>query len=483
MSEQSIAKIHAAMQRGEITCRQLVETCLNRIEAYDQYGPKLNAVLRVNPRALQLATERDEALCRQGMIGPLHGIPLLLKDNIETADMKTTAGAVCLKEHQPAQDAFLVRKLKDAGAIILAKVNLHEFAVWGETVSSLGGQTLNPYDLSRTPGGSSGGTGAGVAAGFGVAGIGTDTVNSVRSPASANSLVGIRPTTGLVSRSGLIPYSDSQDTAGPIARCVSDAALLLDVMVGYDPEDARTAYSVGQTGPGSYLAATVNPQLAGRRIGLLRSLFGEGEESAQVNAAVEACISAMRSLGAEFVELTENIDSAGLARDVSVHLHELERDLDSYLRRLGPEAPVHSLRDVLACGRFHPGIGDNLRQAIALDSEGLEYLRRLREQEQLRRNLLKIMAQHKLDAFVFPHQQGLVVKIGQTQVGRNGVLASVVGFPSIAIPAGFSTPTTTAPLGVPIGIEFIGRPWSEYRLLEIAAALEQARPVRVPPQL
>ena len=417
------------------------------------------------------------------MIGPLHGIPILLKDNIETADMKTTAGAVCLKEQQPAQDAFLVRKLKDAGAIILAKVNLHEFAVWGETVSSLGGQTLNPYDLSRTPGGSSGGTGAGVAAGFGVAGIGTDTVNSVRSPASANSLVGIRPTTGLVSRSGLIPYSDSQDTAGPIARCVSDAALLLDVMVGYDPEDARTAYSVGQTGPGSYLAATVNPQLAGRRIGLLRSLFGEGEESAQVNAAVEACISAMRSLGVEFVELTENIDSASLARDVSVHLHELERDLDSYLRRLGPEAPVHSLRDVLACGRFHPGIGDNLRQAIALDSEGLEYLRRLREQEQLRRNLLKIMAQHKLDAFVFPHQQGLVVKIGQTQVGRNGVLASVVGFPSIAIPAGFSTPTTTAPLGVPIGIEFIGRPWSEYRLLEIAAALEQARPVRVPPQL
>ena len=219
MSEQTIAKIHAAMQRGEITSRQLVETCLNRIEAYDQYGPKLNAVLRVNPRALQLATERDETLRRQGMIGPMHGIPILLKDNIETADMKTTAGSVCLKEHQPAQDAFLVRKLKDAGAIILAKVNLHEFAVWGETVSSLGGQTLNPYDLSRTPGGSSGGTGAGVAAGFGVAGIGTDTVNSVRSPASANSLVGIRPTTGLVSRSGLIPYSDSQDTAGrlPVA--------------------------------------------------------------------------------------------------------------------------------------------------------------------------------------------------------------------------------------------------------------------------
>jgi len=483
MAEQTIALIHAAMQRGELTSRQLVETCLNRIEAYDQYGPKLNAVIRINPRAIRLAEELDEALRRQGMVGPLHGIPILLKDNIDTADMKTTAGSVCLANHQPVRDAFLVRKLKAAGAIMLAKVNLHEFAVWGETASSLGGQTLNPYDLSRTPGGSSGGTGAAVAAGFGVAGIGTDTVNSVRSPASANCLVGIRPTTGLVSRSGLVPYSDTQDTAGPIAGTVSDAALLLDVMAGYDPEDARTAYGVGQTGPDNYLAATVNPQLIGRRIGVLRSLFGEGEEPAQVNAAIEACISAMRSLGAEFVELTENVDSAGLARDVSVHLHELERDLDSYLRRLGPEASVHSLRDVLACGRFHPGIGDNLRQAVSLNTENLDYYKRLQKQEQLRGKLLKVMADYQLDAFVFPHQQGLVVKVGQTQVGRNGVLASVVGFPSIAIPAGFSVPTNTAPLGVPIGIEFIGRPWSERCLLGIAAALEQAKPVRRLPQL
>ena len=471
------------MQRGELTCRQLAETCLNRIEAYDQYGPKLNAVLRVNPRALQLATERDEALCRQGMIGPLHGIPLLLKDNIETADMKTTAGSVCLKNNQPAQDAFLVRKLKDAGAIILAKVNLHEFAVWGETVSSLGGQTLNPYDLSRTPGGSSGGTGAGVAAGFGVAGVGTDTVNSVRSPASANNLVGIRPTTGLLSRSGLVPYSDTQDTAGPIARNVSDAALLLEVMAGYDPTDGKTAYSVGQATTGRYLEAAANPQPKGRRIGILRSLFGAGEAAVEVNAAIENCIDALRTEGAEFIELTEKLDSAALVRDVSVHLHELERDLDLYLRRLGPEAPVHSLRDVLASGRFHPGIGDNLRQAVALESQGLDYYRRLQEQERLRGTLLKIMADHRLDAFVFPHQQGLVVKVGQPQIGRNGVLASVTGFPSITVPAGFSAASATAPLGVPIGIELIGRPWTERCLLEIAAALERVRPMRLPPQL
>ena len=483
MSEPTIVMIHSAMQRGELTCRQLVETCLNRIEAYDQYGPKLNAVLRVNPRALQLATERDEALCRQGMIGPLHGIPLLLKDNIETADMKTTAGSVCLKNNQPAQDAFLVRKLKDAGAIILAKVNLHEFAVWGETVSSLGGQTLNPYDLSRTPGGSSGGTGAGVAAGFGVAGVGTDTVNSVRSPASANNLVGIRPTTGLLSRSGLVPYSDTQDTAGPIARNVSDAALLLEVMAGYDPADGKTAYSVGQPTTGRYLEAATNPQPTGRRIGILRSLFGAGEAAIEVNAAIEGCIDALRTVGAEFIELTEKFDAGALVRDVSVHLHELERDLDLYLRRLGPEAPVHSLRDVLASGRFHPGIGDNLRQAVALESQGLDYYRRLQEQERLRGTLLKIMADYRLDAFVFPHQQGLVVKVGQPQIGRNGVLASVTGFPSITVPAGFSSVSATAPQGVPIGIEFIGRPWTESCLLEIAAALERVRPMRLPPQL
>lgn len=483
MTEQSISEIRSAMRREELSCRTLVESCLQRIEAYDQYGPRLNAVIRVNSRALQLADDIDQALQRQGVAGPLQGIPLLLKDNIDTADMPTTAGSVCLANHQPGKDAFLVQRLKAAGAIILAKMNLHEFAVWGETVSSLGGQTRNPYDLSRTPGGSSGGTGAGVAAGFGVAGIGTDTVNSVRSPASANCLVGIRPTTGLISRAGLVPYSHTQDTAGPISRSVGDAALLLDVMAGYDPADPQTAWSAGKIPPAGYAPAANRRDLQGFRIGVIHSLFGQEPEHSAVNAEMEKCIEAMKALGAEVILVEEMLDSAKLSSEVSVHMHDLEPDLDSYLKLIEPSAPVHSLKEVLASGKFHPGIGANLRQAVSLDRDSLAYLKRLRLQAQLRDSLVQIMAINKLDAFVFPHQQGLVVKIGETQVGRNGVLASVTGFPSITVPAGFSESSSTAPIGVPIGIEFLARPWAEVTLIEIAAALERARPERKPPLL
>jgi Asp-tRNA(Asn)/Glu-tRNA(Gln) amidotransferase A subunit family amidase len=482
MMEPSIAALHAAMQRGELTSRQLVQECLHRIEAYDQQGPKLNVVIRLNPRALELADELDGKRS-SGLVGPLHGIPILLKDNIDTADLPTTAGSVCLDNHQPQQDAWLVRRLKDAGAIILAKVNLHEFAVWGETVSSLQGQTLNPYDLTRTPGGSSGGNGAGVAAGFGVAGIGTDTVNSVRSPASANSLVGIRPTTGLVSRAGLVPYSFTQDTAGPICRNVADAALLLTVMAGYDPADSRTAWSVGNIPREGYCPTIADNQLRGCRLGILNSLFGKGPEHAEVNVVIHTCIAKMQELGAEFVALAEPLDSAYLAGEVSVHLFDLERDLNSYLKNLEPTAPVHTLQEVVDSGRFHPGIAANLRQAMALKPDSLPYLQRLREQDRLKERLLDIMAANRLDALVFPHQQRLVVKIGETQVERNGVLASVTGFPSITIPAGFSTPSVTAPLGVPIGIEFLARPWSERALIALAGALEQAMPLRKAPKL
>ena len=483
MTEPSIAAIHAAMQRGQLTSRQLVQDCLQRIEAYDQQGPRLNVVIQLNPRALELADELDGKLSRSGLVGPLHGIPILLKDNIDTADLPTTAGSVCLAKHQPQQDAFLVKRLKAAGAIVLAKVNLHEFAVWGETVSSLKGQTLNPYDLTRTPGGSSGGTGAGVAAGFGVAGIGTDTVNSVRSPASANSLVGIRPTTGLVSRAGLVPYSFTQDTAGPICRNVADAALLLEVMAGYDPADPRTAWSVGNIPPEGYTPTIADNQLCGCRLGILNSLFGKGVEHAEVNAAIHTCLVQMQEMGAALVELAESLDSVHLAGEVSVHLFDLERDLNSYLKNLEPTAPAHSLQEVVDSGLFHPGIAANLQQALAMKTDSLAYLQRLREQDRLKERLLDIMATHRLDALVFPHQQRLVVKIDESQVERNGVLASVTGFPSITIPAGFSVPSATAPLGVPIGIEFLGRPWSERTLIGLAGALEQAMPVRKAPIL
>jgi len=245
LMETSISDIHRAMRAGTVTCRSLVQGYLDRIQAYDKQGPALNAMLYVNPKALEQAEAMDAEFKRTGQMKPLHCIPVVLKDIFDTADMPTTAGSLALKGAQPSKDAFTVARFRRAGALILGKTNLHEFALAGVTVSSLGGQTKNPYDLSRTPGGSSGGTGAALAANFAVTGTGTDTVNSIRSPASANSLVGFRPTRGLVSRAGIVPVAFTQDAAGPITRNVADAAVMLDVMAGYDPDDPVTAFSIG----------------------------------------------------------------------------------------------------------------------------------------------------------------------------------------------------------------------------------------------
>ena len=246
LMEMTIGQIHQAMLSGQLSCRELTAGYLARIEAYDQTGPALNSIIQVNPRALEEA-DRLDALFQQkgGLSGPLHGIPVLLKDNVNTADMPTTAGSKSLEGFLPEHDAFITKKLREAGALVIAKTNLHEFAIWGETISSILGQTVNPYDLSRTPGGSSGGTGAAVACNFGVIGIGTDTINSIRSPASACALAGIRPTVGLVSRAGIVPYSLTQDTAGPICRTVEDCVRTLEVIAGYDPEDEETAWRAG----------------------------------------------------------------------------------------------------------------------------------------------------------------------------------------------------------------------------------------------
>ena len=225
--ETTVSLVHAAMKAGEVTSRALVDSYLRRIEAYEKKGPSLHSIIAVNPKACDEADYLDRKLAETGELqGPLHGIPVMLKDNVNTFDMATTAGSVSLEGYIPNEDAFITKRLRDAGAIILAKTNLHEFAIWGETISSMLGQTVNPYDLTRTPGGSSGGTGAAIAANFGIIGIGTDTINSIRSPASACSLAGIRPTVGLVSRAGIVPYSLTQDTAGPICRTVEDLSLI-----------------------------------------------------------------------------------------------------------------------------------------------------------------------------------------------------------------------------------------------------------------
>lgn len=480
--QQSIPDILQSVRGKQMTSLEMTQGCLARIEAFDKKGPRLNAVVCVNHDAEKQARAKDASRPSGEMAGPLQGIPLLIKDNIDAVGFPTTAGSVCLAENFPPRDAFIVRKLKQAGAIILAKANLHEFAIWGETASSILGQTLNPYDLTRTPGGSSGGTGAGVAAGYAVAGIGTDTVNSVRSPASANALVGIRPTLGLVSRAGIVPYSLTQDTAGPIACSVRDAAIVLDAIAGPDPEDPVTLKSLGKI-PQTYTDALRPGSLKGRRIGILRSFFGAGPVHAPVNQIMSRVQDAMREAGAILIEVEEPIDADQLTREVSVHLYDLEPDLDSYLQKLGTDQPVHSLKEILASGRFHPGIEANIRQAVVLKRESAEYIKRLEEQGRVREKIQRLLDANSLDALMYPHQRRLVVKIGEQQVERNGVLASVTGFPSIVVPGGFSAPEETAPVGVPAGVELLGRPWDELTLISLAYGIEQALPARKDPVL
>lgn len=480
LMEATVAQIHAAMREGTLTCRELIEAYLDRIEAYDQKGPAINSVITVNPHALGEADACDVYFEANGeFCGPLHGIPVMLKDNFNTVDMQTTAGSVALKGWVPPTDSFVTKRIRDSGAIILAKTNLHEFAIWGESISSILGQAVNPYDPTRTPGGSSGGTGATIASNIGVIGLGTDTINSIRSPASANSLVGIRPTIGLVSRAGIVPYSLTQDTAGPICRTVEDAARCLDVIAGYDPDDAETSWCIGKI-PASYLDSLNVDGMKGRRIGVLKSLFGKEEINSSTNEVLRNAMKVFEENGATLVLIEDDIDQPWLTSETSVHLDDFEHDLNGYLDKLPPEWPIHSMREVLEKGLFHPFSEGNMRDAMKLGVGTPRYLEKMYNKIGVRTHILKIMADLQLDAMIYPHQQQLVCKIGGNQQQRNGVLCSSTGFPSIAVPAGFA-PDENAPIGVPVGMEIIGRPWSEPLLIEIAYSFEQHSHFRRPP--
>ena len=480
--EMTIKKYHQELAKGNMTIRELVQFYLDRIDTFDQKGPKINAIIMVNPEALVEAKRLDAETKKAGIVKPLQGVPVILKDNINTFDFPTTAGSKSLEGVIPEKDAYITKKLREAGAIIIAKANLHEFAIWGETLSSILGQTLNPYDLTRTPGGSSGGTGAAIAANFGLVGIGTDTINSVRSPSSANSLVGIRPTIGYVSRGGVIPYSYTQDTAGPMARTVEDAVGLLEVIRGYDPEDEVTAW--GYTHFRVNLKAHMLKEgLVGKRIGILNHFFGREERHRETNQAVHQVVYEMGQNGAITVDVDEVIDSEYLVENVSVHLYDLKDHLNLYLKTLPSSAKVRSVTEVLESGLYHSGIEENLIKASKLATTMPEYNRRLLEREKIKQQLMCIMADYDLDALIYPHQKQLTCEVGGSQDERNGALASVTGFPSICIPAGFSSPSERAQVGVPIGMEILGRPFSEPILVEIAYGLEINNPHRKIPEL
>jgi len=484
LMETSIADIHKALQAGTLTCHDLVQQYLDRIHAYDQQGPAIDSMLYINPASLQQAVVFDQEFRRTHQLKPLGCIPVVLKDNFDTADMPTTAGAVTLKDAQPEKDAFAVTRLREAGALILGKANLQEFASGGISVSSLGGQVKNPYDLTRTPGGSSGGTGAAVAANFAVAGTGSDTGGSIRSPASANNLVGLRPTRGLISRDGIVPVSFTQDTIGPMTRNVSDTARLLDVMAGYDPNDPVTAFSVGNI-PKTY-AAFLQNGLKGARLGVLTNLFGSGPEYQEVNDVMAKAIDALEKQGAVIVRVEDpSLDTNTLNAKFRLNEPEFKTALNGYLREQGSRVPVHSLAEIIASGNYHKPTLEKFFATAESYEDGpnsADYKDRRMRMDEVKIEVANLMAKHQLDALVYPHQKCLVLPIGATfQKERNGIIAALAGFPAIEVPAGFSKPTPDAPIGVPVGMELLGRAWAEPELLKLAFGFEQATHLRKPP--
>ena len=482
VEEATIPEIEQAFRDHRLTCHQLVQTYLDRIAAYDKQGPKLNAILTLNGSALAAADLLDTSFAHGGKLGALHCVPVVLKDNYNTIDLPTTGGSLSLEGAQPGKDAFVVAQLRSAGAIILAKTNMHEFALAGTTVSSLGGQTLNAYDLTRTPGGSSGGTAVAVTSNLAMAGTGSDTVNSIRSPASASALVGVRPTHGLLSLNGIMPVSSTQDAIGPLARHVVDAAAMLQAMAAADPADPQTADHPHQ----DYLAALDADALKGKRIGVLRVMFGSKPEHSEVNEVVERAISAMRQAGAVLIDIdAPELGADQLIAQNDVQKYEFKAVMDRYLATI-PNAPAKTVDAIYAGGRYnHPTLEGFLKSAVSF-KDGLseaDYQVRLDRDAKTRALLDKVMDDNHLDAVVYPLQKRLVVPVTElNQADRNGILASVTGFPAITVPAGFSAPTQSAPLGVPVGMDILGKPWSEAKLLSLAYSFEQATHFRRSPE-
>ena len=484
LMEATIQSTRAQFAAGSLTCHGLVEFYLGRIRAYDQKGPAIDAMVYVNPDALKEADLLDASHQAGTELPSLWCVPIVLKDNYNTKDMPTTGGSRSLQNARPDKDATIVARLRKAGALILGKTNLSEFALTGVTRSSLGGQTKNPYDLTRTPGGSSGGTGAALAANFALAGTGSDTVNSVRSPASANDVVGFRPTAGLLSRAGIIPVSTTQDSAGPLARTVGDVAVMLQAMAGYDPADPKTALAVGHVSP-SYVSALQPGGLKNLRVGVLKTLYGTDEKNQPVNKVMAHAIDIMKQQGAVVSEVEDpKLFTDMLGKTDDVQKFEYQTVLNGYLAGQGDHVPVHTLKEVLASGGYDKQTLESfLTDAEKHSMDEPEYWKRITNIRDLRIELANFMAKNKLDVLVFPEQRELVAEISTlNQPARNGHLAALTGFPEITVPAGFSEPTQAAPLGVPVGVSILGRPWSESMLLHAAYSFEQASHARKPPR-
>lgn len=469
--EATITELQRAMTDGRTSAVQLVDAYLARIAAYDHRGPALNTMIRLNPNA-RADAQRLDAERRQGRVrGPLHGIPIILKDNYDTADLPTSGGSLAFANHQTRDDAFVVRKLRDAGAIILGKSNMHELAAGITTISSLGGQTRNPYDPRRCPGGSSGGTGAAIAASFAAVGWGSDTCGSIRIPSAFGSLAGLRPTQGMVSRSGIMPLSHTQDIPGPLARTVTDLAIALDATVGADSTDGATRALLGRSLP-RFTDSLRTDALRGARIGILANYLTDAD--ADIIDTVRAAVRAMKAAGADTVRVDiASFDS--LVAGTSVINFEHKYDLIDYLAKT-PNEPIKSIADILAAGLESSALEARFKLADSLGTRDSEpYRRALARQAILRARIVAVMDSLGLDALVYPTMRRRPVFPGDVQPGSTCALSAQTGLPALSIPAGFTAD------GLPVGLELMGRPFTDVRLVSLGYAFEQLGPRRRAP--
>jgi Asp-tRNA(Asn)/Glu-tRNA(Gln) amidotransferase A subunit family amidase len=470
VTEASITDLQAALAAKRTTSVALVDQYLARIRAYDHAGPALNAIIRVNPKARAEAAALD-AERRAGKVrGPLHGIPIILKDNYDTGDLPTTAGSLALANSRPAKDGFVVQQLRAAGAIVLAKSNMHELAAGITSISSIGGQTRNPYDPARCPGGSSGGTGAAIAASFAAVGWGSDTCGSIRIPSAFGALFGLRPTIGVVSRTGIVPLSHTQDIGGPLARTVTDLAIALDATVGYDERDATTR-AIRDKRP-RFTAALNAQALKGARLGVLLPYFRDAD--AEIADTIRAAIATMRAQGATVLDVAmPEFDT--LLANTSVINMEMKGDIASYLAGV-PNAPVHSMGEILARGAFDKELEVRFRTVDTFPAiPNAAHSTVLARQAALRTRVEFLLDSLKLDALVYPTVRQKPVFPGQVQGGSTCPLGAQSGLPSIAMPVGFTAD------GLPVSVELLGKGFTDERLVGLAYAYEQTGARRRPP--
>lgn len=493
--EASISEIESALVARRLTCHALVEQYLRRIDTYDKKGPALNAVVELNQHALEQADELDRRLQTSGPVGPLHCVPMIVKDNFETIGLQSAAGSLALKGFISAKDAFLVKRLKDAGAIVLAKSNMAEWAFSPyETVSSiLPGYTKNPYALDRVTAGSSGGTAAAVAASFGAIGLGSDTGNSIRGPSSHQALVGIRSTMGLTSRAGVVPLNLLADIAGPMGRTVEDVATVFQVIVGEDPDDPVTTPG-NYVQPGlrpsghpaeipNYRAALVRDGLKGARLGVLRQAYERDSADQEIVQVFSTALEELRRAGATVIDPAP-VNLANVQRASNAAMcGGFKYDINRYLSGIGSSAPVHSLDEIVRSRRFHPSVELRLvRAQESTENNGPESPACKAEadyREQFRNAVLATMNAQKLDAFVYPTWSNPPRLIGDlnTPHGDNSqVFSPTTGFPAINVPMGYTRGGT-----LPAGMTVFGRPWEEATLIKLAYSYEQSTRHREPP--